>query len=606
MPAIVGIISPESPDECKRRLLSMLGALTYEAFYDSGTRFIDEQGCYLGWTSRRDCADLTPASGSRDGGPVLIISGELFPEGDTIRELRKDLPTVRQDDAQGVISRYEECGEAFVRELNGCFAGALVDRRRGRCLVFNDRFGVKRLFVHQEHETVYFATEAKALLRVLPETRGFDRTGLAEFLTCGCTTGARSLFTGISICPAASLWTIAKGKVIAKSVYFHRSEWEHQERLDEEHFRDRFDAAFASSVRTYSRASVPVAMSLTGGLDSRMVMACTDASPGQIPCYTFGSMYRDTYDVSIARRVARRRAQPHTVLELGQAFLQDFPRYLEGAVYRSDGYLGLSGAAEFYLNALARNVAPIRLTGNYGGELLRGVRTFKAAMPRPGFLDPLLERDLRDAVEGFNDVQDIDPLSFTLFHQAPNQGYGRRAIEESQVALRTPFVDNGLVKLVYRRPVVSLDGFRLARSVIGRHAPELLAMPTDRGDLGKTGRPGRMIRAAYREALFKGEYWANHGLPGWAGAVSSSVPWRRMTRLFLGRHKFEHFGRWFTNELSGYIRDTLMAQSSLPDCFDRLRVEHMVDSHLRGERNYVDEIDAALTVTLTRRMLLGS
>ncbi len=45
-------------------------------------------------------------------------------------------------------------------------------------------------------------------------------------------------------------------------------------------------------------------MSLTGGLDTRMIMAWHKAAPGSLPCYTFGGKYRECRDVIVARQVA--------------------------------------------------------------------------------------------------------------------------------------------------------------------------------------------------------------------------------------------------------------------------------------------------------------
>ena len=97
-------------------------------------------------------------------------------------------------------------------------------------------------------------------------------------------------------------------------------------------------------------------------------------------------MYRDTYDVLVSRRIAERCGQPHQVLVLGDEFVRASPDYLDKAVFISDGYMGLSGAAELYLNGQARKVAPVRVTGNYGGELLRGFRAFKGTVPKGNFL----------------------------------------------------------------------------------------------------------------------------------------------------------------------------------------------------------------------------
>ena len=60
----------------------------------------------------------------------------------------------------------------------------------------------------------------------------------------------------------------------------------------------------------------------------------------------------------------------------------------------TDGYLGSLGAHEIYLNSQARALSPVRVTGVFGGEILRGVSMFK-----PLYLAPrLLNADLADTV----------------------------------------------------------------------------------------------------------------------------------------------------------------------------------------------------------------
>src|SRR5262249_42018972 len=125
-----------------------------------------------------------------------------------------------------------------------------------------------------------------------------------------------------------------------------------------------------------------IAMSLTGGLDGRMIMAWANAAPGSLPCYTFGGEYRDCADVRIARRIASLCGQEHRTLAVGRDFCDDFPRLAERAVYVSDGAMDVTGSVELYANRLARAIAPIRLTGNYGSEIVRGNVAF-----RPGAVD---------------------------------------------------------------------------------------------------------------------------------------------------------------------------------------------------------------------------
>ena len=123
-------------------------------------------------------------------------------------------------------------------------------------------------------------------------------------------------------------------------------------------------------------------MSLTGGLDSRMLLACAGAPPGSLPCYTFGGPYRDCHDLRIARRLAAVAGQPHTTIPIDEDFFPEFPKLAEQTVYLSDGTMDVSGAVELYANRRARQIAPVRLTGNYGSEILRSNVAF-----RPGKLD---------------------------------------------------------------------------------------------------------------------------------------------------------------------------------------------------------------------------
>ena len=74
----------------------------------------------------------------------------------------------------------------FPLGLNGRFHGLLADRNAGNVDLFNDRYGLHRIYYHESKEAFYFAAEAKAILAVRPELRTADRQSLGEFVSCGC------------------------------------------------------------------------------------------------------------------------------------------------------------------------------------------------------------------------------------------------------------------------------------------------------------------------------------------------------------------------------------------------------------------------------------
>src|SRR3989442_9934453 len=130
-------------------------------------------------------------------------------------------------------------------------------------------------------------------------------------------------------------------------------------------------------------------MSLTGGLDTRMIMAWHKARPGSLPCYTFGGMFRDCRDVLVARQVAHACGQSHEVIPVGEEFLSRFPHYAERTVYLTDGCLDLTHSPDLYVNERVREIAPVRMTGNYGGGGVPQGRALKPGEPLPAVFRPV-------------------------------------------------------------------------------------------------------------------------------------------------------------------------------------------------------------------------
>jgi|WetSurMetagenome_2_1015567.scaffolds.fasta_scaffold30453_2 asparagine synthase (glutamine-hydrolysing) len=601
MPYLFGVYGREPRGMNEHNLCRMMDCVSREPFYNSGKYVNEDMGLYIGWISHKDSFEDGMPVWNESGQIALFVSGEVFHDPGVEKDLKDKLHRFSDGDASYLVHLYEEHGEKFFEKLNGQYSGVIFDSRIKSGFLFNDRYGMKRIYVHEGKSGLWFSTTARALLKVLPEARDFDPVGIAEYLTCGATIGTRSLYKGISVLPSASLWTLANGEVAKKSLYFNRTDWEGQERLDQKRFDEEVIDSIPAVVRKYGESRQTVGISLTGGLDSRIVIACLDMEPRQYPCYTFGSMYRDTCDVRIARDLARVCRQNHEVLILGHDYLRQFPRYIEKAISLSDGYLGLSGAGELYVNALARDIAPVRMTGNYGSELIRGVRAFKAIMPQEPYLLTDFRPFLEEAQQAFKKLEKMDPVSYAMFHLAPNQGHGRLSIEQSRVLMRTPFLDNELVKLMYKRPQGYMNGIELSVSIIRRYNPDLIAVPTDRGDMGPVSLLSKYLIKSQRRLTSKGEYWMSHGMPQWVATLTRLAPWLSVERRMLGQHKFQHYRRWLHKELSDYVRDVLISGVHFPPCFDKQNLQKMVNDHSSGRRNYVDEIDKILTLTLAYR-----
>ena len=324
-------------------------------------------------------------------------------------------------------------GCEFLEKLNGWFSGVLLDLREQKLVLFNDRYGVNRIYYHEDARGFYFSSEAKALLKILPGTRQLDPRSLGEVLSCEAVLENRSLFSGISLLPAGSAWVFSRGEPVKKKAYFKQEAWENQPELSEGDFYEKLKETWTRVLPRYFRGKESIGLSLTGGVDSRMILAWAPRPRGTLPCYTWGGKYRDCADVKIARRTAKLCEHPHKTILVSTDFLSQFRDLAERAVYISDGTMDVTGSIDLYVGRLARQIAPVRVSGVCGGEILRRLVMFKPAPPEHGVFDPELVHSFREAAATYAGELQGHRLSFTSFKQAPWFLASKFTVERSQV-----------------------------------------------------------------------------------------------------------------------------------------------------------------------------
>src|SRR5580693_6157704 len=281
MPGIVGLITKMPRDCAARQLRQMVDTLRHEDYYVTGTGSDESLGVYVGWAARKDSfSDGMPLRNER-GDVVLVFSGEEFPEPGTVQRLKQQGHEFDPTGSSYLVHRYEE-EPSFPLGLNGRFQGLVVDERNGTAALFNDRFGMHRLYYHESKDAFYFAAEAKAILAVRPELRRINPQGLGEWIECGCVLENRTLFENLHVLPPACAWVFRNGSVERKASYFQPREWEEQGTLSPEDFHREIRDVFSRNLPRHFNGRERVGMSLTGGLDTRMIMAWDKPAPGSL------------------------------------------------------------------------------------------------------------------------------------------------------------------------------------------------------------------------------------------------------------------------------------------------------------------------------------
>lgn len=593
MPGIAGIIGRGVSIDSERLVARMIASMRHESSYVDRIRYAAECHACVGWIAHPD-SFASRVSGSSGHGLELAFSGECFGVPGSPND--PNMP-------DGMLDAYRQKGPAFVGELNGLFSGVLLDTATRRTLLFLDRYASERLYYHWAGDILYFASEAKALLAVLPELRAFDPDGVADFLAFGSCRGTRTLFNGISRLVGASLWIFDSGGTAKPQTYFDPSEWENLEPLMVEEFESAFVETARSVIPRYAQADTDIGLSITGGLDTRMIMACLTGEFSNLHCYTYGAATGDTLDVRIGREVASFLNFSHQTLRIDNRFVAEFQRYLDRSIYISDGCASALSAHELFFSGKARAIAPVRLTGNFGSEVLRSMSTLKPLSLTAALIDSDFVPRIEDTLVARRTGH---PLTGTVFDEIPSHLFGTLATARSQLTFRTPYLDNSLVELAYRAPVASRQTPAAALRLIASGHTQLGKMPTDLGFSCGRQSPLDAARRLFRKSTFKLDYWDKEGLPPKLAILDSCRPLLQQSGL-LGQHKFLPYRRWFREELFKLVEQTTKrAASGSQPWWNPSVVARVAADHTAGRRNYLREINAILTLDTIERVLIDN
>jgi len=604
MPGIVGLVTRLPRASAEPQLRSMLKAICYESFYNTGIWVDESFGVYVGWTVLKSSfSDGMPLKSS-SGNTSLVFSGEEYSDDRIAHRTQKGNSSNGSSEAGYLIQRYEE-DPSFLQNLNGMFHGLIVDRARGVVTIFNDRYNMHRLCYHQATDAFYFGCEVKAILAARPELRSADARSLGEFVALSCVLENRTIFKAIQVLPAASAWEFENAELKNKLTYFDPRHWEGQTPLPAESFYKELRSVVVSALPKYFVGGEKIGIAMTGGLDTRVILASHPPAPGSLPSYTFGGPFRESRDVVVGRKIAGICQQPHQVIEVGRDFLSAFPSLAERTVAITEGTVDIS-RADLYLSQRVRQIAPAKIVGTYGSEILRHAVMFKPGEPPQQLFEPELLSHVHQAASTYTSFrQKQHPVTFAAFTQSPWYHHGVLAMEQSQLTVRSPFLDNDFVRTVYRAPKNYASNGDVRLRLIEDGNPALGRVRSDRGVGGNGNRLTSVLGRAYQEFTFKAEYAYDYGMPQAVARIDHLLSSLRLERLFLGRHKLLHFRIWYRDQLADYVRQMLLDSRTLSRAYlQRKTVEKIVDGHLKRGLNYTMPIHKLITLELLHRLFL--
>jgi asparagine synthase (glutamine-hydrolysing) len=374
-------------------------------------------------------------------GNWITYNGEIY----NYLELRGRLGKERFEtgsDTEVVLHAYRAWGEECLDRFRGMFAFALWDEERQTLFAARDRFGIKPLYYAQVDDTVYFASEVKALLPFLPSIET-DLEGLKDYLTFQFPLAGKTLFKGVRELLPGHFLRVRNGTLETRrywDVYF-KPDFDHTA----VYYEDRIQELLADSIGQHLRADVPLGSYISGGLDSSIVASLASAEHGPGLDGFTGKFAFPGYDESrYARALATERGLDLYEVEITDA---DFVERIEDVVYHLDFPVAGPGSfPQFMVSELASRHRKVLLGGQGGDEIFGGyvryliayfeqcikgaiegtmhsgnfIVTYESIIPNLGTLreyKPLLQEFWREGL-----FENIDSRYFRLINRAPDLG----------------------------------------------------------------------------------------------------------------------------------------------------------------------------------------
>jgi asparagine synthase (glutamine-hydrolysing) len=334
--------------------------------------------------ARLSIIDLTTGDqpiANEDESLHIVVNGEFY----GYEQIQKELEDVghrlrTRSDSEIALHLYEEFGAQCLHKLRGEFAFILWDSVNKTLVAARDRFGIKPLFYASIGDTLYFASEVKALFAAGVPAR-WDHESIYNSGGIGGHQ-MRTLFDGIFQIPPGYFMVATK-----KHVQLNRY-WDFNYPLEsavappqsDEEYEQQFSSAIDEAVKLRLRADVPVACYLSGGIDSCAIVGLAARHHrGTLRAFTLTFDQPEYNEDEVAKEMAALAGAEFIPVRVRSDELAD--HFADATTQSESLAVNTHGVAKYLLSRAVRDAGiKVVLTGEGSDEILGGYMHFRRDM----------------------------------------------------------------------------------------------------------------------------------------------------------------------------------------------------------------------------------
>jgi len=317
---------------------------------------------------------------SADGRYCIVFNGEVYNFNELKQQLTdKGASLKTTSDTEVILELFVQKGPSCFATMNGMFTFAIYDNKENTVTLCRDHVGIKPLFYYADDSNVVFASELKAVKKVMNDQLSVNSDAIPYFLHLGFIPEPLTIYTNTYKFPAAHFVQIqlkcnSFNNVSKEILPF----WKLEDTIlptvmsDELSAKKQLNDLLFDAVEKQLISDVPIGTFLSGGIDSSLVTAIAAKVSGNDKIKTFSIAIDDgKYNESkFARQVATHLHTDHHEFAVKEKEVMELVDTLIPAF--DEPFADSSAFPTMMVSRLARKHVTVALSGDGGDELFHG------------------------------------------------------------------------------------------------------------------------------------------------------------------------------------------------------------------------------------------
>jgi len=345
------------------------------------------------------------------------LEGEFYNQN----ELRDKYKVVSDTDSELLVNIYNKTKSfGFLRDIDGCYTAIVYDKKEKQVYLITDRYGFKPLYWGIINDDLVWSSEVKGFLGHINFRPAIDPQAVKEFFDIGYLLENRTWFDGVELVPPASILTfdIKSSKVQIQHYWSWNEIKPMTGPIREGELVEELGRLFKSAVRKRVNNNERIGITLSGGLDSRAILAAVPEDYKPLHTFTFGQ--KGCEEIKIAARASKIKGAIHHIL-----------------ILNSNNWLMPR------VNGVWKSDASFSLLHMHGIEFYDEYKSY---------IDFNLNGFLGDAILGGSYISDYESMEYKVRNRGRRFINQALVVGESWLIHRRLFFDKDLANLIFSIP----------------------------------------------------------------------------------------------------------------------------------------------------------